>query len=125
MSTAPSAPVRIVVMEGDGIGPEITAATMEVVRAVDARFKLGLSFTPVAIGLAALRAHGTTLPEAALAAAKAADGVRRPQSVGRAAQVSRPVCQHPPSAQPRRLAAPLRLAGRPRHRAREHRGLLC
>ena len=30
----PSAPVRIVVMEGDGIGPEITAATMEVVRAV-------------------------------------------------------------------------------------------
>src|SRR3954451_13013858 len=35
----------------------------------------GLSFTPVAIGLAALRAHGTTLPEAALAAAKAADGV--------------------------------------------------
>jgi isocitrate/isopropylmalate dehydrogenase len=71
----PSTPVRIVVMEGDGIGPEITAATMEVVRAVDARFKLGLSFTPVAIGLAALRAHGTTLPEAALAAAKAADGV--------------------------------------------------
>ena len=71
----PSAPVRIVVMEGDGIGPEITAATMEVVRAVDARFELGLSFTPVAIGLAALRAHGTTLPEAALAAAKTADGV--------------------------------------------------
>ncbi len=75
MNTAPSAPVRIVVMEGDGIGPEITAATMEVVRAVDACFKLGLSVTPVAIGLAALRAHGTTLPEAALAAAKAADGV--------------------------------------------------
>jgi isocitrate/isopropylmalate dehydrogenase len=66
----PSTPVRIVVMEGDGIGPEITAATMEVVRAVDARFKLGLSFTPVAIGLAALRAHGTTLPEAALAPPK-------------------------------------------------------
>jgi isocitrate dehydrogenase (NAD+) len=75
MSTAPSAPVRIVVMEGDGIGPEITAATMEVVRAVDGRFKLGLGFTPVAIGLAALRAHGTTLPEAAIEAAKAADGV--------------------------------------------------
>src|SRR5712672_1121546 len=71
----PSAPVRIVVMEGDGIGPEITAATMEVVRAVDALFKLGLGFTPVAIGLAALRAHGTTLPPAAVDAAKAADGV--------------------------------------------------
>ena len=59
-----SAPLRIVVMEGDGIGPEITAATMAVLRAADDLFKLGLSFTPVAIGLAALRAQGTTLPQA-------------------------------------------------------------
>ncbi len=70
-----STPVRIVVMEGDGIGPEITAATMAVLGAADRVFKLGLSFTPVAIGLAALRAHGTTLPPAAVDAAKAADGV--------------------------------------------------
>ena len=62
-------------MEGDGIGPEITAATMAVLRAADDIFKLGLSFTPVAIGLAALRAQGTTLPQAAVDAAKAADGV--------------------------------------------------
>ena len=48
-----STPVRIVVMEGDGIGPEITAATMAVLGAADRVFKLGLSFTPVAIGLAA------------------------------------------------------------------------
>src|SRR5437660_33959 len=70
-----STPVRIVVMEGDGIGPEITAATMAVLGAADRVFKLGLSFTPVAIGLAALRAQGTTLPPAAVDAAKAADGV--------------------------------------------------
>jgi isocitrate/isopropylmalate dehydrogenase len=70
-----SALLRIVVMEGDGIGPEITAATMAVLRAADDLFKLGLSFTPVAIGLAALRAQGTTLPQAAVDAAKAADGV--------------------------------------------------
>jgi isocitrate/isopropylmalate dehydrogenase len=75
MSTASSAPVRIVVMEGDGIGPEITAATMAVLRAADGIFKLGLSFAPVPIGLAALRARGTTLPETAVDAAKAADGV--------------------------------------------------
>ena len=30
-----SAPIRIVVMEGDGIGPEITAATMAVLHAAD------------------------------------------------------------------------------------------
>src|SRR5260221_11150262 len=70
-----STPVRIVVMEGDGIGPEITAATMAVLGAADRVFKLGLAFTPVAIGLAALRAQGTTLPPAAVDAAKAADGV--------------------------------------------------
>src|SRR5256885_2985311 len=62
-------------MEGDGIGPEITAATMRVVRAADDLFKLGFSSAPVSIGLAALSAHGTTLPETAVAAAKAADGV--------------------------------------------------
>src|SRR5215467_3016287 len=62
-------------MEGDGIGPEITAATMAVLGAADRVFKLGLAFTPVAIGLAALRAQGTTLPAAAVEAATAADGV--------------------------------------------------
>src|SRR5437667_6680460 len=70
-----STPVRIVVMEGDGIGPEITAATMAVLGAADRVFKLGLSFTPVAIGLAALRAQGTTLPPAAVDAPKAADAL--------------------------------------------------
>ena len=62
-------------MEGDGIGPEITAATMEVVGAADRIFKLGLSFTPVTIGLAALRAQGSTISDAAVDAARAADGV--------------------------------------------------
>src|SRR5437879_265912 len=75
MSASSSAPIRLVVMEGDGIGPEITAATMVVVRAADREFKLGLAFTPVAIGLAALRVQGTTLPDAAVEAARSADGV--------------------------------------------------
>jgi isocitrate dehydrogenase (NAD+) len=70
-----SAPIRIVVMEGDGIGPEITAATLAVLQAADGRFGLGLAVTPVAIGLAALRTQGSTLPDAAVAAAEAADGV--------------------------------------------------
>jgi isocitrate/isopropylmalate dehydrogenase len=73
--TAQAAPVRIAVMGGDGIGPEITAATMAVLRLADRAFKLGLSFAPVSIGMAALHAQGTTFPQAALEAAKAADGV--------------------------------------------------
>src|ERR1700716_1387974 len=62
-------------MEGDGIGPEITAATMGVLHAADRLFKLGFDFASATIGLEALRKEGTTLTDAAAEAAKAADGV--------------------------------------------------
>jgi isocitrate/isopropylmalate dehydrogenase len=62
-------------MEGDGIGPEISAATLDVLRAADRRFGLGFEFTSATIGFPALRQSGTTFPAAALDAAKAADGV--------------------------------------------------
>jgi 3-isopropylmalate dehydrogenase len=75
MTGSAAAPIRLVVMEGDGIGREIVEATMEVLRVADRRFELALAFEPASIGLAALRTHGTTLPEAATAAATAADGV--------------------------------------------------
>ena len=66
---------HLVVMEGDGIGPEITAATLGVLKVADRAFGLGLRFTPVTIGQASLRANGTTLTEAAFEAARDADGV--------------------------------------------------
>jgi 3-isopropylmalate dehydrogenase len=75
VSASSSAPIRIVVMEGDGIGPEITAATMGVLHAADRLFKLGFDFSSATIGLEALRKEGTTLTDAAAEAAKAADGV--------------------------------------------------
>jgi len=62
-------------MEGDGIGPEISAATIAVLREADRIFGLELSFEPAVIGLAALREHGTTFPDAGFEKAKAADGV--------------------------------------------------
>ena len=62
-------------MQGDGIGPEITAATLQVLREVDRLLSLNLSFEDVTIGLAALKAHGTTLPDVSFEAAKRADGV--------------------------------------------------
>src|SRR5262245_33304089 len=68
-------PTHLVVMAGDGIGPEITAATLAVLREADRVLALGLSFTEVPIGLAALKAHGSTLPDASFAAARDADGV--------------------------------------------------
>lgn len=65
----------ILVLPGDGIGPEITEATLAVLRAADARFGLGLRFETREIGFAAYRAHGTTLPEAVLERARRADGI--------------------------------------------------
>jgi 3-isopropylmalate dehydrogenase len=67
--------IELLVMEGDGIGPEICAATLNVLRAADRRFELKLGFITATIGFAALKAQGTTCPDAAIAAAKAADGV--------------------------------------------------
>jgi 3-isopropylmalate dehydrogenase len=67
--------MRIVVMPGDDIGPEITAAALVALDAADRRFKLGLRLQNVPVGMASYRSHGDTLTPAALEAALAADGV--------------------------------------------------
>jgi isocitrate/isopropylmalate dehydrogenase len=67
--------VHLLVLEGDGIGPEIMAATLHVLRAADGKFALGLTFTHASVGWAAHRSLGTTLPDEVVAQAKAADGV--------------------------------------------------
>ena len=44
--------MKLLVLPGDGIGPEITAATLAVLDAADRRFRLGLSYEKHDIGLA-------------------------------------------------------------------------
>jgi isocitrate/isopropylmalate dehydrogenase len=70
-----TSPIRLCVMPGDGIGPEITAATLAVLREADRLLQLGLAFEEVTVGHAALKASGTTFPEPAFEAARAADGI--------------------------------------------------
>jgi 3-isopropylmalate dehydrogenase len=67
--------VHVLVLEGDGIGPEITAATLDVLRAAAGTFGLRLDFESAEIGWAAHRALGTTSPDAVFERAKVADGV--------------------------------------------------
>ena len=67
--------MRIAVLPGDGIGPEICTATIEVLTAVNERLSLGLSFETQEIGLQALTRSGTTFPPAAKEACRAADGI--------------------------------------------------
>jgi 3-isopropylmalate dehydrogenase len=67
--------MNILVLPGDGIGPEITAATLAVLQKANSVFKLGLEFQSEEAGLKTLAKKGTTLPESVMAAARAADGV--------------------------------------------------
>jgi len=66
--------VRILVLPGDGIGPEITEATLEVLRAVDSRHGLKLEIEQLDIGLKALEDQGTTLPDPVLRRVTEVDG---------------------------------------------------
>ena len=67
--------MKILIIPGDGIGPEIASASVEAIHALNRRFDLGLSVEHADAGLASLATHGTTLTEAVMAKARAADGV--------------------------------------------------
>lgn len=67
--------MKFLVLPGDGIGPEITAATLTVLEAADRRFNLGLVYEHREIGLAAYEKTGTTLPPDVLVQARGADGI--------------------------------------------------
>ncbi|HEV2675118.1 MAG TPA: isocitrate/isopropylmalate family dehydrogenase [Aliidongia sp.] len=67
--------MRLLVLPGDGIGPEITSATQAVLRAASKRFDLGLEMDEHDVGHASLRQHGTTVRPELLDLARTADGV--------------------------------------------------
>jgi isocitrate/isopropylmalate dehydrogenase len=74
-SRKPSGRTTLLVLPGDGIGPEIVAATVDVLGAADRRFGLDLAYESAAIGFASLTASGTTISDAVVEQAKRADGV--------------------------------------------------
>jgi 3-isopropylmalate dehydrogenase len=63
--------MKIAVLAGDGIGPEIMAEALKVLTALELKFE----FEPALVGGAAYDAHGHPLPPATLALAQAADAV--------------------------------------------------
>jgi 3-isopropylmalate dehydrogenase len=67
--------MKIVVIPGDGIGPEIVAATVTVLEVASDKFGLGLSFERGDVGLKTLASVGTTFPPEVLEACRAADGI--------------------------------------------------
>ncbi|WP_058833700.1 3-isopropylmalate dehydrogenase [Luteimonas abyssi] len=66
---------EIVVLPGDGIGPEVTTAAVSVLHAVAARHGHRFTFTGHDIGGIAIDRHGTPLPDETLDACRRADAV--------------------------------------------------
>ncbi len=66
---------HILILAGDGIGPEIMAAAEQVLAVVNTKFNLDLTWSHGLLGGCAIDAHGVPLPDETLAAARAADAV--------------------------------------------------
>src|SRR4051812_24847784 len=69
------APMKLLILPGDGIGPEITKATLAVLDSANRKLRLGLEYGHRPIGLEAQKTHGTPLPEGTLERAREVDGV--------------------------------------------------
>lgn len=65
----------IVVLPGDGIGPEVTGAAVEVLHRVSERHTLSLGFETLPFGGAAIDAHGEPLPPPVLARCRDASAI--------------------------------------------------
>ena len=52
--------MKILVLDGDGIGPEISSATVRAIEAVNYRLTLGLEIAHAESGLSSLEEHGVT-----------------------------------------------------------------
>ena len=75
--------LKIAVMAGDGIGPEITAATIEALEAATNRTGLTIKLTPCLVGMKAYDKYKTTLPEETLEVLRANPGwIMGPTSAG-------------------------------------------
>ena len=67
--------MKLLISEGDGIGPEITSATIEVLERASALYGLDLQWERDVIGFTALKSEGTTFPSRVLDIARQCDGV--------------------------------------------------
>jgi 3-isopropylmalate dehydrogenase len=67
--------MKLLVLPGDGIGPEIVASAVEALTALDRRFTLGIDLIHRVVGLSSLEESGSTLSPDVMALASEVDGV--------------------------------------------------
>jgi len=66
--------LRLGVLEGDGIGPEIVPAALAAADAALRRANTAVEWVPLPVGLRAIAAHGAALPPSTVAALETLDG---------------------------------------------------
>jgi 3-isopropylmalate dehydrogenase len=66
---------KVLVLKGDGIGPEVVGEALQVLKVVARRDAVDLEFKEALIGGHAIDAHGVPLPPGTLAAAKDSDAI--------------------------------------------------
>ncbi|MGB7086976.1 MAG: 3-isopropylmalate dehydrogenase [Phormidesmis sp.] len=75
MTEPKTQPLRITLLPGDGIGPEIMRVAMAVLKQVGQQHQLEFDFTEALLGGAAIDATGTPLPDETLSACRQSDAV--------------------------------------------------
>lgn len=75
VETTPTTEAQIVLLPGDGIGPEVTSAAVKVLEAVAKSGDQHMKFSEYLIGGCAIDAYGTALPENTLEACLSADAI--------------------------------------------------
>lgn len=66
---------NILVLPGDGVGPEIIAEAIKILQAVEKISKVKFKFTSALMGGCSIDTHGVALTDEVLAQAKASDAV--------------------------------------------------
>jgi len=66
---------KVLILPGDGIGPEIVSEAVKVLETVNAKFQLNLELDQALVGGAAYDEHGSPLPEVTMEKAKVADAI--------------------------------------------------
>lgn len=66
---------KIITLPGDGIGPEIVAEAVKVLKSIERKFNHTFSYEEKLIGGAALDVYGVSLPEETIDACKGADAI--------------------------------------------------
>ena len=66
---------HILILEGDGIGPEIVGEARKVLETINSKYKLDLSFEEALMGGCSIDKHGVPLTDEALERARQADAI--------------------------------------------------